>query len=283
MSDELQALAARSDSSYEACAFLGGTVWRSGRHNGPGGSFQSLLPAGLHIGLGAAKIRSFNETLGGFESTEPLLSVLYVPAGGAVFNTDIEPGRIDSFGMHLPNPEIALDEPGIDKLFAFAKDKSLTVLQNDNARHLRRLSAPIDPWFQGEARELILHARALELIAVLTTVLTEQSVSARSPQHTRCAYRVRDQIEADLSLPYALAELARFNGVSVRFLTDAFRSTFNESIGAYLTRRRMEVGAQLITDGASVTQAAYMLGYQPNSFTTAFKRHFGHPPSRLFD
>lgn len=282
MSDDLQHLAVGAETSYESTSLWDGTIWQSARKNGPKANLESTVPGGLHIGIGAAKISSHSKDFGTFEVKGPVITALCVPEDGAVFRSKLKAGPVHSFGIHLPTRQLEKAEPALADILKVMRGRPMVAIQGDIANELRRLCAPLEPWFDAPSREMLLQSRALELVAVASSVLVERSKRDTSRPEMRCAYDVRDEIDADLTASVKLEELARRRAVSIRFMTDAFRSAFGESIGAYLTRRRMENAARLIRDGASVTQTAYMVGYKPNSFSTAFKRHFGYPPSRIF-
>jgi AraC-like DNA-binding protein len=85
------------------------------------------------------------------------------------------------------------------------------------------------------------------------------------------------------SEPWTLAELARRVGVSRSVLAERFRHFLGVPLMAYLTRWRMQLGAQLLTSTRrSVAQIAAEVGYESEpAFNRAFKREFGSPPARF--
>jgi AraC-like DNA-binding protein len=84
------------------------------------------------------------------------------------------------------------------------------------------------------------------------------------------------------SEPWTLSELARTIGVSRSVLAERFRHFLGVPPMAYLTRWRLQVGAQLLTATShSVAQIAVEVGYESEpAFNRAFKREFGSPPAR---
>jgi AraC-like DNA-binding protein len=83
--------------------------------------------------------------------------------------------------------------------------------------------------------------------------------------------------------PWTIAELARRVGVSRSVLAERFRHFLGVPPIAYLTRWRMQLGAQLLTSTRhSVAQIAAEVGYESEpAFNRAFKREFGSPPARF--
>ena len=82
--------------------------------------------------------------------------------------------------------------------------------------------------------------------------------------------------------PWTIASLAKEAGVSRSVLAERFRHYLNESPMAYLTRWRLQLGAQmLVSTSHSVAQIAPEVGYESEAaFNRAFKREFTVPPAR---
>jgi AraC-like DNA-binding protein len=77
--------------------------------------------------------------------------------------------------------------------------------------------------------------------------------------------------------PWTIAALAEEVGISRSVLVERFRRYLSETPIAYLTRWRLQLGAQLLTSTSnSVAQVAAEVGYESEpSFNRAFKREFG--------
>jgi len=80
--------------------------------------------------------------------------------------------------------------------------------------------------------------------------------------------------------PWTIAELAAEVGISRSVLAERFRRYLSETPMAYLTRWRLQLGAQMLkSTSSSVLQIASEVGYESEpSFNRAFKREFGLPP-----
>jgi len=83
--------------------------------------------------------------------------------------------------------------------------------------------------------------------------------------------------------PWTIAALANEVGISRSVLAERFRRYLSETPIAYLTRWRLQLGAQLLKSTSSgVAQIAAEVGYESEpSFNRAFKREFGLPPARF--
>jgi AraC-like DNA-binding protein len=82
---------------------------------------------------------------------------------------------------------------------------------------------------------------------------------------------------------WTIASLAKEAGVSRSVLAERFRRYLNESPMAYLTRWRLQLGAQMLASTShSVAQIAPEVGYESEAaFNRAFKRQFTVPPARF--
>lgn len=83
--------------------------------------------------------------------------------------------------------------------------------------------------------------------------------------------------------PWTIASLAKEAGLSRSVLAERFRHYLNESPMAYLTRWRLQLGAQMLgSTNYSVSQIASEVGYESEAaFNRAFKREFKIPPARF--
>lgn len=83
--------------------------------------------------------------------------------------------------------------------------------------------------------------------------------------------------------PWTIASLAKEAGVSRSVLAERFRHYLNEPPMSYLTRWRLQLGAQMLAStNYSVAQIASEVGYESEAaFNRAFKREFQTPPARF--
>jgi len=83
--------------------------------------------------------------------------------------------------------------------------------------------------------------------------------------------------------PWTIADLAKEAGVSRSVLAERFRHYLKEPPMAYLTRWRLQLGAQMLASTSySVAQIAAEVGYESEAaFNRAFKRAFEIPPARF--
>jgi AraC-like DNA-binding protein len=87
----------------------------------------------------------------------------------------------------------------------------------------------------------------------------------------------------DPARPWTIAALAKEVGVSRSVLAERFRHYLSEPPMSYLTRWRLQLGAQMLASTSySVAQIASEVGYESEAaFNRAFKREFTSPPARF--
>ncbi len=282
-STRLADLASKSGGILESAQIHIGTAWLSRRDVNSASSYEASVPMGLHIGLGVARMQTRAHGVGGFAASGPVLSVLDLTAGPADFHTALEAGRSRSFGVHIEPDLLGKTTPeAVLRLVETMNGQLLKTMQNGPfIKRVLPLLEPIDPWFQGSARDLVVEARALELIAVVDMWRSGQEIPTPYARFTRKVDAARDYIEAHLAENITLDIIARNVGVNVRTLSSAFRERFGVSVAAFVTDRRMQVAIGMLCEGAGVAEAAYAVGYQPNAFSVAFGRWFGFPPSAV--
>jgi AraC-like DNA-binding protein len=92
--------------------------------------------------------------------------------------------------------------------------------------------------------------------------------------------RAFDYVEAHLSEPVRLADLASASGLTRMHFAAQFRGATGLSPHEYLLRRRVERAQEMLAgSGIPVVEVALSVGFQTQShFTTVFKRFAGQPP-----
>ncbi|GLR83546.1 helix-turn-helix transcriptional regulator [Bradyrhizobium iriomotense] len=135
----------------------------------------------------------------------------------------------------------------------------------------------------GGAAHLLLRAHAAEILAhALFNERGQVELDSVADRKRLLLQHVKDQMDADLSFPWSISELARRAGLSRRSFNQKFQIAYGESAIEYLRNRRLDAARAILThQRVSVTEAAYRVGYAHSAnFATAFRRRFGFSPSR---
>lgn len=110
-----------------------------------------------------------------------------------------------------------------------------------------------------------------------------ESQNTGRPQPLDSTARAISYLEANLHAELCLDTVAKASAMSVSALQRHFRRDTGLSVFEYVRSRRLEkVRDALCQDAISVTEAAYMAGYNHTSnFITAFRRQFGITPGEV--
>lgn len=194
-------------------------------------------------------------------------------------------GERPAIGLALP--EASIDQLGLGAAFRalFKDERSGAVIVSRTASgRVRAVAAEMfSPPVAGNAARLLLSAHAAEIVVhVLFGECGRIAVDPATDLQRMRLQSVKERMDADLAYPWSIDELARNAGLSRRSFNQKFQIAYGESAIDYLRARRLDTARSLlIHQRLSVTEAAYRVGYtHPANFATAFRRRFGHSPSR---
>ena len=138
------------------------------------------------------------------------------------------------------------------------------------------------------AAEPYRRAKSIELLCEMLRAFAEGkmlAVTARvlSDADCRRIAAARQLIDDNWSEPLTLSQIARRCGLNRSKLSRGFRALFHCSVSEALADRRLsEARRQLLSTDLPVGLIGYRSGYQNNaSFSRAFSRRYGVPPSNL--
>lgn len=79
----------------------------------------------------------------------------------------------------------------------------------------------------------------------------------------------------------SISSLAAEQSVSPTHLKNCFREVYGSSVYAYIKNYRLQLAAKLLCEtDLSVQDIAGKIGFEnPNKFSSAFRAHFGMPPT----
>jgi AraC-like DNA-binding protein len=144
-------------------------------------------------------------------------------------------------------------------------------------RYLQLVDAPADAKVLGPLIAKEIHYRLLIAPsgAMLRRLIRHDSIASAI---ARAIGHIRD----DLRSPIAIPELARRVGMSTSSFHKHFKTITSTTPLQYQKELRLLEARRLLrTGGASVTTAAFDVGYEsPSQFSREYARKFGSPPSR---
>lgn len=130
---------------------------------------------------------------------------------------------------------------------------------------------------RGHASEI--ESRAFELLATVAP----STVPATRHNHVKAIRRVQELLSVHYAEPLPLSLLAREADLSPWQLSRSFRGVTGRSLHRYQNSLRLRAAVLRLDEGETdLTTLALDLGFCDHShFTSAFKREFGAPPSRI--
>lgn len=136
-------------------------------------------------------------------------------------------------------------------------------------------------WERGPIELMFAESCALGLIA--SAVDAQKPGAALDPQTLEKMAAVRRLMESDPCVQHSLLTLSGAVGISVTRLKTDFPKAYGTTAFGYLRKLRLEAArSALVAQRWTIAEAAYAVGFgHPASFSTAFRRHFGYPPSDL--
>lgn len=143
-----------------------------------------------------------------------------------------------------------------------------------------RLEKMFTTTYDDAARRLYLESCALDLLAAQIAHASDGETGSPKRRHRQKALAARDHLDTQLQNPPTIAQLSKIVGTNEFTLKRAFKEALGTTIFSYVSRRRMERATFLLEQGMTVSSAAREVGYScVRSFSAAFRRHVGYPPS----
>lgn len=142
------------------------------------------------------------------------------------------------------------------------------------------------PDYDPLLERLYLESRALDIACEALGSLGDapaESTAGLRPHEQQRVRRLTDLLDSGAADGWTLERIAREMGVNANTLQRQFRAVRGTTVFEYLRVRRLTQARQALErDGASVTEAAWLAGYNsPANFATAFKRQFGISPRQV--
>jgi AraC-like DNA-binding protein len=210
----------------------------------------------------------------------------YAPAGSVVM---VNPGEVHTgqagvgdgftYRMLYPDPaqlaQVVRGLGGGERPVIF---RTPVVQDPEAAARLRAMHAGL----QGPETPLKQQTLFLSALGLLVERYGVQRVVLREPGHEpRAVARARDYLEAHLTEPVTLADLAAHAGVSAFHLVRLFRRAFGLPPHAYQVQQRVARARELLLRGTAPGVVALELGFADQShLTREFKRRVGVTPAR---
>lgn len=172
-------------------------------------------------------------------------------------------------------------------------DKILRRIEHDVSMHqlaqschfLTLVDSVLNCPFSDGLADIHLESCALALIAEVGRMLTDSQSCTETgdlmPRELERVQRVRELLEANIVNPLSLGELSREVGINPTTMSAHFRKVYGDTIFSFLRKNRLQMAQSMLRRrDIQISQVGYQVGFSnPAAFATAYRRHFGYPPS----
>lgn len=143
---------------------------------------------------------------------------------------------------------------------------------------------------EGRYKQLFLKAKTIELLAIQLAQYEQIAGIQKNTTVTRSLkkedvermHMARDLIVKNINSPCTLIDLAHQVGTNDAYLKSHFKQVFGTTVYGYLQGIKMTHARELLAQGKTVSEVAYLSGYKHTAhFTRAFKKHFGFSPGKM--
>lgn len=129
-----------------------------------------------------------------------------------------------------------------------------------------------------EAHTSIILCRLVSLLQA-TAGDPQASRVSREEAHHRAIHAAASIYMREVGSPPSIAEIARRVGLNKNTLTSGFQTAYGMTPAAFSRVQRLKWAKARLDQGASISVVAGEIGYDPASFSRAFKKQFGRLPS----
>jgi AraC-like DNA-binding protein len=244
----------------------------------------------LHFRKAARTLMDF-DGIGQSDLQGPLCQILHQPIG--VGDDEWIEG-----GVHLDwvtlcmRPELLVERFKLDSIrladpvrrLANGSDDFLLTNWSLSAEMSRALNQLLNVRYAGDLKRVHLEAKALELICMMSEVMTDRPESI-SPVRLTAAdierlHEVRSLLFDSVAKRPAISDLSRKVGINRNKLSYGFKHLFNTTITEFCLENRLQTGWDLLRDSSTpIALVAEKVGYrQAAAFSNAFRARFGITP-----
>ncbi len=203
--------------------------------------------------------------------------------------------EIETFGVDFPKETfIEFTQQGDDLLNRFAEkilSGTSALLSEDWGAVTSPIQRVIDEIvrnpYSGELQNIFLLAKSLELLVVCVDHYQQTSnsrpVYLKRTSDQEKVIAARDFINARITSPPNLSEIAKAVGLNEFKLKRGFKEMFHSTVFGYLTERRLHLARHYLLDTSkTAAEIAMNLGYSsPQHFSHQFRKKFGVTPNSI--
>jgi AraC-like DNA-binding protein len=169
-----------------------------------------------------------------------------------------------------------------EKYTRILAEEDLFILKGTNAKITPPLMQSLDALrhidYHNPLAEMLAEALVMSIIVHVHT----PDDAPPEPREARLVREVKTYLAENYLESHPIKQLARQFGINEFDLKREFKARYNQTIFGYVQQLRMEKAKEGLLAGKSIKEVAFEIGYEhPHHFSTAFRKWFHIPPSRL--
>ncbi len=247
----------------------------------------------LHFGLKGDYQFSYRQLGKAFDLTGGHHNIMY--SKGIELEVTNKTLEIETFGVDFPKDSfLALcddDDPVLSKFLENVVSGTSTILSPNWGTVDSKIQGVIDEIlmnpFKSALKNIFLLAKSLELLVLCLDNYQitngQQFQYIRNQTDREKIMAARDFINARVTAPPSLPEIAREVGLNEFKLKRGFKEVFHSTVFSYLTDRRLNLAKRMLIDtDQTAAEIASKLGYSsPQYFSRQFGKKYGITPNSI--
>ncbi|MBD0255088.1 MAG: helix-turn-helix transcriptional regulator [Cytophagales bacterium] len=161
-------------------------------------------------------------------------------------------------------------------------EEDLFILKGTNAKITPPLMQSLDALRHIDYHNPLAEMLAEALVMSIIVHVHAPDDALPEPREARLVREVKNYLEENYLESHPIKQLSRQFGINEFDLKREFKARYNQTIFGYVQQLRMEKAKEGLLAGKSIKEVAFEIGYEhPHHFSTAFRKWYNIPPSRL--
>lgn len=237
-------------------------------------NFDDLTP--IFIGYKKNKISKSQKA----EFSKRFCYVIHLVAKGTCYFNEsgvVHKAEKDSVFIAKPHVPVAYDfEEGVPTDYAWIGFYGNFAKKLDNVQTLHKINAD---YFSQIVRLLDIGGTvyAEPVMEILFNILTDIFNSSNNKK----LVAIKDYLDKNYMNHVSIDKLAAQFSYNRTYLSQLFKKQYGYSLKEYLINKRLTASLDLILEGKSIAEVAYLVGYNnPYNFSNSFKAKYGVSPNK---
>jgi AraC-like DNA-binding protein len=169
-----------------------------------------------------------------------------------------------------------------EKYTRILAEEDLFILKGTNAKITPPLMQSLDALRHIDYNNPLAEMLAEALVMSIIVHVHAPDEAPTEPREAKLVREVKTYLEENYLESHPIKQLSRQFGINEFDLKREFKARYNQTIFGYVQQLRMEKAKEGLLAGKTIKEVAFEIGYEhPHHFSTAFRKWYNIPPSRL--